>query len=128
MKNIVKVLAIIKKNPLGLDDDEISQKTGIAPRQQVYQLCDRLFREGKIERRSVEKEGKRRKIHNFPVGSDGDSAERTPGDAPQAAGRPWERRLAAIEAATSLSRDEILDQALTAFALKVLRTDLGGGE
>ncbi len=126
MRNIDKVLAIIEKNVLGLDDDEIAERTGIAPRQQVHQLCSKLAAQGRIERRSVEKKGKRRKIHNFPVGSEVASAGRTLAGAPQLAGRSWERRLAAVEAATSLSRDEILDRALTEFAVKILRADLGG--
>lgn len=126
MRNIDKVIAVVEKNALGLDDDEIAEKTGIAPRQQVHQLCSKLAAQGRIERRSVEKNGKRKKIHNFPVGSEVASGGRTVAGAPHLAGRSWERRLAAIEAATSLNRDEILDRALTEFAVRLLRTDLGG--
>ena len=53
--------------------------------------------QGKIERRSVEKKGKSKKLHNFPAG------------AVQVSATSWERRLAVLEAATPLSRDEILD-------------------
>src|SRR6266478_4959368 len=66
MKNIDKVLKLIQQHPEGLDDDEISDQSGIQPRQQVYQICKRLEIEGKIRRRNVEKTGKRSKIHNFP--------------------------------------------------------------
>jgi len=125
MGHIDKVIAVIEKNPLGLDDDEISEKTGIVPRQQVHQLCSKLAAQGRIERRSVEKKGKRRKVHNFPLDSEVVSAGRTVTGTPELAVRSWERRLAALEAVTSLSRDEILDRALTEFGKKILRDDLG---
>lgn len=116
MRNIDKVLGVIAKNPLGLDDDEISERTGIVPRQQVYQLCSKLAAQGSIERRSVEKQGKRRKIHNFPVSA-----------ATVGGGRSWERRLAALEAATGLTRDDILDQALASFARALVASDASRG-
>lgn len=127
MSNIHRVLALILRNSQGLDDDEISKKTDIVPRQQVQQLCSRLVEQGKIERRSVEKDGKRKKIHNFPVGTAAVAAEGARTNAPRPATASWERRLAKIEAATSLSRDEILDRALTDFARKTLRGDLPDG-
>jgi hypothetical protein len=123
MRNIDKVMAIVAKNPLGIDDDEISERTGIAPRQQVYQLCTKLAAQGRIERRSVEKEGKRRKIHNFPAGTGGASRGSASADPPTQLRRSWERRLAALEAATGMTCDEILDKALSAFAHALVKAD-----
>ena len=40
---------------------------GVRPRQQIYQICTRLEAAGHIWRESLEKSGKRKKIHNFPV-------------------------------------------------------------
>jgi hypothetical protein len=126
VRNIDKVLAIIAKSPDGIDDDEISEGTGIVPRQQVYQLCVKLAAQGRIERRSVEKGGKRRKIHNFPIGV-GTAAEEGSGSLHRRISRPWERRLAALEAATGLTRDEILDRALAGYAHTLLRVDIEKG-
>lgn len=126
MRNIDKVLSVIENNPQGLDDDEISEMTKISPRQQIYQICSRLASQGRIERRSVEKDGKRKKIHNFPAGSEVAEIGRTTADFSSAVGKSWERRLSALEAATALSRDEILDRALADLALKVLAEGLGG--
>jgi hypothetical protein len=67
------VFELIQKHPEGLDDDDISAITGITPRQQVQQLCNRLAANNRIRRESVEKPGKRRKIHNFPVQGSTDS-------------------------------------------------------
>jgi hypothetical protein len=67
------VFDLIQKHPEGLDDDDISAMTGITPRQQVQQLCNRLAASNCIRRESVEKPGKRRKLHNFPI--QGNNAE-----------------------------------------------------
>ena len=64
MTNKEEIFDLINKHPEGLDDDDIAELTGIQPRQQVQQLCNQLADSKRIRRRSVEKAGKRRKIHN----------------------------------------------------------------
>ena len=59
MGNKKKVLQVITNNP-GLDDDELSEKTNITPRQQVNQICNRLVQEGLIRRVNIDG-----KIKNF---------------------------------------------------------------
>src|SRR5436309_13873250 len=66
MTNKEEIFDLIQKHPEGLDDDDISKMTGIEPRQQVQQLCNQLASVKRIRRESVDKAGKRRKIHNFP--------------------------------------------------------------
>ena len=44
-----RIVALLRLR-LGLDDDEISQSTGIRPRQQVNQICRRLERRGVLMR------------------------------------------------------------------------------
>ena len=122
MRNVDKILEAIQQHPGGIDDDEISTETGIRPRQQVYQICSRLAAEGRIDRRSIDKPGKRKKIHNSPIG----------GMTGQTANRPdlterapsWERKLAALRAATGLSSEDLLDRAISDLALKVLAKEL----
>lgn len=110
--NKEQIFDLIQCHPEGLDDDDISELSGVRPRQQVQQLCNQLAAVDRIRRASVSKAGKRRKIHNFPV-------ERS--DAPfggvQAS---WRRRLANLAAATGLPEEILLDRALEALALKVL--------
>ena len=119
MKHVDKVLSVIKRHPQGVDDDEISEITGITPRQQIYQICTRLAAQGRIDRRSVAKGGKRRKIHNFPARVA--VLEWPVGFADsQCENKGWRHRAFALEAATGLPTDMILDQALRDFALKVL--------
>jgi hypothetical protein len=60
------VFDLIQMHPEGLDDDDICAMTGIT-RPQVQQLCNHLAASCRIRRQSVEKPGKRRKIHNFPI-------------------------------------------------------------
>src|SRR4029079_920397 len=67
MTNKEEIFDLINKHPDGLDDDDIAEMTGIQPRQQVQQLCNQLADSKRIRRQSVEKVGKRRKIHNFPT-------------------------------------------------------------
>jgi hypothetical protein len=67
MTNKEEIFDLINKHPDGLDDDDIAEMTGIQPRQQVQQLCNQLADSKRIRRQSVEKAGKRRKIHNFPT-------------------------------------------------------------
>jgi len=119
MRQIDRVLEQILKEP-GLDDDELSRRTRIMPRQRIQQLCAQLAEKGEVIRQSTERRGKRRKICNYP-------AEAAAGPAkPQPLGpkrEPWERRLAALEAATGADPARILDVALEHLALRVLQGD-----
>ena len=124
MTNADTLLALISEHPEGLDDDEISDKTGIRPRQQVYYICTRLAAEGRIRRVSVQAPGKRRKIHNFPAG-----ATLPPASVPQSSpvtmeGASWRRRLSMLVAATGREDLELLDEALLDLARKLLREDV----
>src|SRR5262245_6898196 len=110
------VLDLIESHPEGLDDDDISQMTGIQPRQQVQQLCAQLAATNRIRRQSVEKSGKRRKIHNFPSTSRGHA----PSTAGKIHGESWPRRLSALVAATGRTEAELLDESLQLLAMKVL--------
>lgn len=62
--NEERIAALLRRRP-GLDDDEISQLTGIEPRQQVNQICRRLERRGVLTRTA----GPRGKIVNALVGA-----------------------------------------------------------
>lgn len=62
MTNAERILSLLAQNP-GLDDDEISQRTGVSPRQQVNIICRRLAGQGLLAR----KPGSSGKIGNFPV-------------------------------------------------------------
>ena|SRR5438105_12231538 len=115
MTNKDEVFGLIQDHPEGLDDDDISERTGIKPRQQVQQLCNQLAATNRIRRKSVEKTGKRRKIHNFPL-EEGDVSGVPADDSGN-----WKRRLSALMAATGQSEDELLDEALYLLAMKVLR-------
>src|SRR5689334_24164993 len=100
MTNLETVEKMIREHPEGIDDDEIASNTGIQPRQQIHQICSRLAAAGKIRRESIEKPGKRRKIHNFPGSSplpdkSTEGASNRPGSPPL-----WQRRLQALVAAT----------------------------
>jgi len=122
--NVDTLLALIGEHPEGLDDDEISEKTGIRPRQQVYYICTRLAAEGRIRRVSVLAPGKRRKIHNFPAG-----ATLPPSSVPQTGtvkteDASWRRRLSMLVAATGKDEVELLDEALLDLARKLLRADI----
>ena len=118
MTNKEEVFDLIQGHPEGLDDDDISDLTGITPRQQVQQLCNQLASSRRIRRESVEKTGKRRKIHNFPT-NENDSLS-----APsfkESESEKWRRRLSALVAATGQSEGDLLDEALHLLALKVLK-------
>ena len=114
MTNQQKVMELILSNPDGLDDDEISELAEISPRQQIYQICNRLEASGKIERVSIEKPGKRKKIHNFPITTEALGSSHF-GEKPM-----WKQRMQALIAATGKSEDELLDEALKHLALRVL--------
>jgi len=126
--NADTLLTLIGKHPEGLDDDEICEKTGIKPRQQVYYICTRLAAEGRIRRVSVQTPGKRRKIHNFPAG-----ATLPPSSVPQSGtvtteDTSWRRRLSMLVAATGREDVELLDEALLDLARKLLRQDVRGNK
>ena len=116
------VFDLIQKHPEGLDDDDICAMTGITPRQQVQQLCNRLAASNRIRRESVEKPGKRRKIHNFPI--PGNGAE-SPSSDNKSEGTNWRRRLSALIAATGQAEPDLLDEALSLLAIKVLNAGTG---
>jgi hypothetical protein len=115
-----EIFDLIAQHPEGLDDDDIAQITGIQPRQQVQQLCNQLADSRRILRQSVGKAGKRRKIHNFPpaqsVNSDSSpTLEPSPDD--------WQRRLAALVAATGRTEADLLQESVRLLAMKVLRAN-----
>jgi len=116
MTNKEEIFELIQDHPEGLDDDDILRMTGIQPRQQVQQLCNQLANSKRIRRVSVEKAGKRRKIHNFPV----DEADTVGAPVGNDAAN-WRRRLAALVAATGRSEGDLLEESLQLLAMKVLQ-------
>ena len=123
MTNKEEIFDLIKKHPEGLDDDDIAQMTGIQPRQQVQQLCNQLADSKRIRRHSMEREGKRRKIHNFPTER---SVEQVAD--PSSPSANWRRRLAALVAATGRTETDLLEESIQLLAMKVLRQEgLGDG-
>ena len=118
MTNKEEIFRIIQNHPEGLDDDDIAEITGIQPRQQVQQLCAHLAATKRIRRESVDKAGKRRKIHNFPMERERDSGSALRGDASN--DEAWRRRLAALVAATGRSEADLLEESLQLLAMKVL--------
>jgi hypothetical protein len=52
MTNLDLILQFLKHNKLPLCDDCLSEKTGIKPRQTIYQLCSRLAKEKSVFRNS----------------------------------------------------------------------------
>jgi len=114
------ILKCIEKHPDGLDDDQLSQLSGVKPRQQVYQIATLLAADGVIRRESVVKPGKRRKIHNFPLETH--LAQTSPSSGSQTTTSSlWRKRLAALVAATGRDEEEILDEALAKFARELLK-------
>jgi hypothetical protein len=121
--NKEEIFDLLQQHPEGLDDDDITQITGIQSRQQVQQLCNQLATSKRIRRQSVEKTGKRRKIHNFPL----DPIDATGvSDGKESADEPWRRRLSALVAATNRGEADLLDEALQLLAMKVLRNGSHG--
>jgi len=118
LTNKEEVFKLIQNHPEGLDDDDISELTGIQPRQQIQQLCTQLAATNRIRRESVDKAGKRRKIHNFPVQAiaNSESARRVR----QGNAHNWQRRLSALVAATGRNESELLEEAIQLLAIKVL--------
>jgi hypothetical protein len=117
MTNKEEIFELLQQHPEGLDDDDITKITGIQSRQQVQQLCNQLAHSKRIRRHSVEKTGKRRKIHNFPVDPNAVSV----GSENESKGALWRRRLSALVAATNRQEADLLDEALQLLAMKVLR-------
>jgi hypothetical protein len=117
MTNKEEIFDLIQQHPEGLDDDDISQMTGIEPRQQVQQLCNQLASVKRIRRESVDKAGKRRKIHNFPTPDNEVQATVSAGRGPI---ENWRRRLSALVAATGRDEAELLEEALQLLGMKVL--------
>ena len=91
--------------------------TGIEPRQQVQQLCNQLASVKRIRRESVDKAGKRRKIHNFPSAGEDLQAGIT---AVRGTIENWRRRLSALVAATGRDEADLLEEALQLLGRKVL--------
>jgi hypothetical protein len=116
--NREEIFRLIQKHPEGLDDDDISEMTGIQPRQQVQQLCTQLAAMKRIRRESVDKAGKRRKIHNFPIDSPNESLTGLPHA--DSGSESWRRRLSALVAATGRSESDLLEESLHLLAMKVL--------
>ena len=120
--NKEEVFELIQQHPEGLDDDDICAITGIRPRQQVQQLCSRLAANKRIRRESVEKPGKRRKIHNFPIGI-AEAGNFLNNELLGTAA--WRRRLSALVAATGQQEPDLLQEALSLLAMKVLKDGPG---
>jgi len=97
MGNRHVLLDHIRRHP-GLDDDELSHRLGIEPRQQVNSICRQLARSGLIERRI----GPNGKLCNYPQGGRASTPSRTrPASLqePRAGGSHNERVMAEILAA-----------------------------
>jgi len=120
MTNKEEIFELIANHPEGLDDDDIAEMTGIQPRQQVQQLCNQLADSKRISRHSVGKVGKRRKIHNFPAAGLSEPV-RASNEGPPS--ENWQRRLAALVAATGRSETDLLEESVQLLAMKVLRAD-----
>ena len=118
MTNKEEIFDLLQAHPEGLDDDDLAQMTGIQSRHQVQQLCNQLANSKRIRRESVEKAGKRRKIHNFPL--------EVPGSTVGSLAREnWHRRLSALVAATDRTEADLLDEALHLLAMKILKNTSG---
>ena len=114
------ILECILQHPEGVDDDQVSELSGVKPRQQVYQIATRLEADSLIKRDTVVKPGKRRKIHNFPI--DDTNLQTAPIIDRQSPNSPlWKKRLAALVAATGRDEADILDEALEGFARELLQ-------
>ena len=116
--NKEEIFDLIQSHPEGLDDDDISEMTGIEPRQQVQQLCNQLASVRRIRRESTDKAGKRRKIHNFPVADDDVPASVTA--IRGSSHENWRRRLSALVAASGRDEADLLEEALQLLGMKVL--------
>jgi len=59
-----RILAHLRQRPEGIDDDLLTIEIGLSRRQHTNMVCNRLAREGLVDRRSVGG-----KIRNFLTGS-----------------------------------------------------------
>ena len=123
MTNKEEIFDLLQKHPDGLDDDDITRLTGISSRQQVQQLCNQLATSNRIRRQSVEKVGKRKKIHNFPLEMEAATLQPSSESDSEFS---WRKRLSALVAATGHPEEVLLDMALRLLAMKVLREDHPG--
>jgi len=119
MTNKEEIFELICDHPEGLDDDDISNLTGIQPRQQVQQLCNQLADSKRIRRHSVGKAGKRRKIHNFPVAEQ--KLEMTMVSVTGTLSESLRRRLSALVAATGRTETDLLEECIQLLAIRILR-------
>jgi hypothetical protein len=118
MTNKEEIFDLINHHPEGLDDDDIAAMTGIQPRQQVQQLCNQLADSQRIDRHSVGKAGKRRKIHNFPKTETNEVMALSSSDLQT---EKWRRRLAALVAATGRTEADLMDESIRLLAMQVLK-------
>jgi hypothetical protein len=95
MINADRILKFLMERDEGYDDDELSNKLRIYPRQQVNQICRRLASQNKIIRKRVEG-----KIKNFPYTEKWRVALQ-------------ERRLPVKKAPLEISHEEFLDELKT---------------
>lgn len=58
MANADRILETLKRRPEGLDDDELSQLSGVTPRQQVNMICRKLEASGILLREADYTKGK----------------------------------------------------------------------
>jgi len=80
-----RIIAGLKDNPEGLDDDVLAERLGLAQRQQANSRCRELAREGLVERRSVGG-----KLRNFWIGPVvAPALVKDVGVAPTGSGKPW---------------------------------------
>ncbi len=125
MTNKEEIFDLINSHPEGLDDDDIGEMTGIQPRQQVQQLCNQLADSKRIRRLSVEKAGKRRKIHNFPAAGPASAGAAASVDSQS---ENWRRRLAALVAATGRTEMDLLEESIQLLAMKILKQNSDEGD
>ena len=58
MANSDRILDVLRRHPEGLDDDELSQLSGVTPRQQVNMVCRKLEADGIVLRERDYSKGK----------------------------------------------------------------------
>jgi hypothetical protein len=81
MTNADRILHTLKRHPEGLDDDELSQLSGVTPRQQVNMICRKLEADGIVLR---ERDYTRGKTVNRLTGQEaGGTARAKPFERPQ---------------------------------------------
>ena len=117
--NPSRISALLRRQP-GLDDDQISERLGITPRQQVNQICRRLESRGELERVP----GHGGKIVNYLAGTrPADSPGATGSRKPATAGIP-SRRKPGLEARQSPAASGPKRETVAVIRTKQLRTTL----